>query len=105
MVDIYRYLMTKTPEYEYHDTPIEELSVSALSHFVDADGAFTRSFDLTLKGKAEHGVHRSIPSYPSHLTSVSLLKMYLISVTADLPSTAVLSVVALLLSYVVLLRR
>ena len=53
MKDIYRSFMTITPEYEFCDVPIEDLSLHALAPFADADGNFTKSFDVTLKGIRE----------------------------------------------------
>ena len=53
MKDVYRYLMKINPEYEFSDVPIDALSPSLLCRFADADGVFTKSFDITLTGNPE----------------------------------------------------
>ena len=48
MVDPFESYMQLIPKIVYHDEPISELSLAALSKFADADGAFTKSFDAVL---------------------------------------------------------
>lgn len=50
LVDPFHAYMTRTPQIEYHDVYIEELSLDALLPFADASGAFTKSFDAAIKG-------------------------------------------------------
>ena len=50
--DPYQSYMQKAPEDVYNDHPIEDFTLEALSEFMD-DGAFTHSFDVTVKGKKE----------------------------------------------------
>ena len=57
MIDIYRPYMTRNIRSDY-DSPIEELSLEALAPFAREDGFFTRSFDVTLKGKK--GIRRDM---------------------------------------------
>jgi hypothetical protein len=49
MIDIYRPLMKKEPEYAFCDTPIECVSRDAVISLADSDGAFNKSFDVTVK--------------------------------------------------------
>ncbi|MBQ4160055.1 MAG: hypothetical protein IJD83_03910 [Clostridia bacterium] len=50
--DPFKAYMSKEPEIEFHDQPIEDFTLEALSEFKDGD-AFTHSFDVTVKGKKE----------------------------------------------------
>ena len=50
LVDPFHSYMTRTPQIEYHDVLIEELSPEALKPFADSAGCFTKSFDATIKG-------------------------------------------------------
>ena len=53
MKDVYRYLMKINPEYEFSDVPIVGLCCDELRRFADADGVFTKSFDVTLSRDLE----------------------------------------------------
>lgn len=48
--DIFEEYMTNTPEIEYHDCPIKELTLQELAAFADESGCFCKSFDVTLTG-------------------------------------------------------
>ena len=50
--DPFKAYMSKEPEIEFHDQPIEDFTLEALSEFKDGD-AFTHSFDVTVQGKKE----------------------------------------------------
>ncbi len=50
--DPFKAYMSKEPEIVFHDQPIEDFTLEALSKFKDGD-AFAHSFDVTVKGKKE----------------------------------------------------
>ena len=50
--DVFEAYMKTEPEIVFHDQPIENFTLEALSGFKDGD-AFTHSFDVTVKGKEE----------------------------------------------------
>jgi len=51
MRDPYRAHMTSFPKYDLCPTMIEELSADTLASFADSDGAFTKDFQVGIKGK------------------------------------------------------
>ena len=53
LVDPFGAYMNYTPEIEFHDVFIDELSLQGLSRFANDDGSFTNSFDAAIKGGEE----------------------------------------------------
>jgi len=49
IIEPYRDYMIPNPEIHFFGTPIESFTTAALAPFADASGAFTRSFDVTVK--------------------------------------------------------
>lgn len=52
-IDPFSQYMSWTPEIEFNDVYIDELSTDRLSRFADADGCFTKSFDAAIKANPD----------------------------------------------------
>ena len=84
-IDPYKSYMTYKPELEYCDHPIDELSLDALAQFSE-DGAFTRSFDVTLKNLpifSEVFIFSSTAKYESENGELAAAQLRIIDDSGD----------------------
>jgi len=80
MKDVYRPYMTRRPEIEFCDVPINELSSAALLPFADRDGAFRKGFDVTLKDPSfsEIWILSTVAQYESKTDAIPTVQVRLI---------------------------
>ncbi len=81
MKELYRPYMTRRPEITFHDVAIESLTLEALRPFADADGAFRKSFDVTLKDPDfdEIWILSTVAQYESEGEAIPAVQMRLIN--------------------------
>ena len=86
LIDPFGKYMKRTPEIEFNDVFVEDVSVDALLPFAGEDGSFTKSFDIAFKGGeriSDKFIISSIAYYESDSGEVPVVQARMIDARGD----------------------
>ena len=86
LTDPFQLYMNRTPDVKFHDVFLEKLTPDTLAPFADADGGFTKSFDVTVKGLDilnEFFIISSVAYYESETSDIPAIQARIIDASGD----------------------